>query len=116
MHQTHAATTATGHGLHHQGRSNAFGLRHEGGVALVGTEVAGQHRHAVLQRQRLGGRLAAQRANGSRRRADPGQASVHHGLREVGVFAEEAVAGVHRIGAGDACGFQQTVDAQIGFG
>ena len=64
--------------------------------------------------QRLGPGLAAQCTDGSGWRADPGQARIDHSLGEVGVLAEEAIAGVHRIGpGGTGCG-QQLVGAQIG--
>lgn len=48
--------------------------------------------------------------------ADPRQARIHHGLGEVGVLAEEAIAGVHRIGPGGAGGGEQLVGAQISVG
>ena len=44
--------------------------------------------------------LVAERLDGGRRRADPGQPGVDDRLREVGVLGQEAVAGVHRVGAG----------------
>ena len=56
----------------------------------------------MRERQRLRGRLAAERANRRRRRADPGEAGVDHGLGEVGVLAQETVARVHRVGTGGA--------------
>ena len=44
--------------------------------------------------------LVAERLDRRRRRADPGQPGVDHGLGEVGVLGEEAVARVHGVGAG----------------
>ena len=44
--------------------------------------------------------LSPRFVDGLRRRADPDQAGVDHGLGEVGVLGEEAVAGVHGVGAG----------------
>ncbi len=37
-----------------------------------------------------------------RRRPDPGQSRIDHGLREIRVLGEEAIARMHRVGAGSA--------------
>ena len=114
--QAHAAPATTRHSLDHERKADALGLSGEGFVALVGAEITGQDRHALLQGQRLGGGFSAQRVDGRRRRADPDQARVDHGLGEVGVFAQEAVAGVHRVCAAVAGGGDQLVDAQVAVG
>ena len=51
-----------------------------------------------------------------RRRADPDQAGVDHGLGEVGVLGEEAVAGVHRVGAGLLGDVDDLLDVEVGVG
>ncbi len=114
--QAHAAPSPTCHGLDHEGGADARGLGSKTFVALVLARVAGQAGHALRLGQRLGPGLAAQRADGGGRRANPGQARIDHGLGKVGVLAEEAIAGVHGIGAGGTgCG-QQFVGAQVGVG
>jgi hypothetical protein len=80
------------------------------------TGITWQARHPVHRCQRLGPRLAAQRADGRGGRADPHQAGIDHGLGKVGVLAEEAVAGVHGICARGAGSGQQLVGAQVGVG
>ncbi|VTY27425.1 Uncharacterised protein [Xylophilus ampelinus] len=73
-------------------------------------------RRADLQRDAPRLDLVAQPRDGRRRRADPGEAGVDHGLREAGVLRQETVAGVHRIGAAAAGHVEQLVDGQVGVG
>ena len=115
-HQPHAAPATAGHGLDHHRVADLGGLGGKACLGLVLARVAGQAGHALLGRQRLGRGLAAQRADGGGWRADPGQAGVLHRLGKTGVFAQKAIAGVHRVGAGGAGGGQQLVDAQIAVG
>ena len=115
-HQAHAAPAATGHRLDHHRIAHPLCLAGKARLALVIARVARQAGHVVRQGQRLGGRFAAQRADGGGRRADPGQPRIDHGLRKTGVFAQEPIARVHRIGAGGARGLQQPVNAQVAFG
>ena len=49
-------------------------------------------------------------------RADPDEAGRLHRAREAGVLGEEAVAGVHRLRPGRACGVEQLLDDQIALG
>ena len=65
-----------------------------------GIRGAGGHGRACLGGQGAGGDLVAQCLDGFWSRADPGQASIGDGLCELGVFGQEAVAGVHAVGAG----------------
>ncbi|MDT4849993.1 hypothetical protein FQZ97_841310 [compost metagenome] len=116
VHQPHATPAAARHGLDHERKADALRLGDEGLIALVLAKVPGQAGHALRQRQGFRGRLAAQRADGGGRRADPDEPGVDHGLGEVGVFTQEAVAGVHGVGAGGARGFKQLVHAQVGIG
>ena len=48
------------------------------------------------------------------RRADPDQPGIDDGLGEVGVLGEEAVAGVHRVGAGLLGDRDDLVDVEVG--
>ena len=61
---------------------------------------AGRQRGADLLGDVPGLDLVAEALDRRRRRADPDQPGVDDGLGEVGVLGEEAVAGVHRVGAG----------------
>ena len=61
---------------------------------------AGDERSAGLLRDVARADLVAERLDAPRAGADPDQAGVDDGPREVGVLGEEAVAGVHGVGAG----------------
>ena len=50
------------------------------------------------------------------RRTDPGQPGVDHGLREVGVLGQEAVARMHGVGAAARGDVEQLVDDEVGLG
>ena len=58
--------------------------------------------------------LVAERLDGLRRRADPGQARVDHRAGEVGVLGQEAVAGMHRVRAGLGRHLDDLPDVQVG--
>jgi hypothetical protein len=60
--------------------------------------------------------LVAERGDGGGRRADPGQTRVDDGLGEAGVLRQEAVAGVHGVGAGPLGDPQQLGDVEVGLG
>ena len=47
---------------------------------------------------------------------DPGEPGVDHGLGEVGVLGQEAVAGVHRVGTALAGDVEQLLDHEVGLG
>jgi hypothetical protein len=115
-HQPHAATAATRCGLHHHRIADACCLAGETLVGLVRPKIARQARHAAGLRDRLGRRLAPQRANRPDGWADPDEARIHHGLREIGVFALETIAGMDRVGARRTRGGNQLVDAQVALG
>jgi hypothetical protein len=57
--------------------------------------------------------LEAHGADAVRLRPDPYQPGVDHRLSEVGVLAEETVAGVNRLRAGLLCGLDDPVSAQV---
>ena len=113
--QPHTAPAATGRSLDHQRKAGLRGLRAQPGVVLqlaVVTRHAGNTGHL---HELSGARLVAHRANGICRRADPDQAGVHHGLREVGVLGQETVSGVHRLRPAGLCGSDDSGDVQIRF-
>jgi hypothetical protein len=60
--------------------------------------------------------LVAELLDGARRGADPGEAGVDDLLREVRVLGQEAVAGVHRVGAGAARDGEDLRDHEVGVG
>ncbi|GJO50392.1 hypothetical protein NJB1604_36460 [Mycobacterium marinum] len=63
-----------------------------------------------------GGDLVAEVADGLRAGTDPDQAGVDHGLGEVGVLRQEAVAGVDRVGAGLRGRVEELLKVQVGLG
>ena len=71
-------------------------------ASLTGSLVPGASGALACAGDVLGPGLVAERLDRRRRRADPDQPGVDHGLGELGVLGEEAVAGVHRVGAGPA--------------
>ncbi len=109
----HALATAAGAGLDQHRVADAVGLcAQERGVLLVAVVARGQ-RHAGLGHQRLGRALVAHRADGAGRRADEGDAGRRAGIGEVGILGQEAVTGVDRLRAGQACGIEQGITAQV---
>ena len=116
VHETHATATAAGDGLHEQRIPHPVCLPDERGVGLVVAEMTRHAGHARGQHAPLRAGLVAHRGDGRCRRADEHEAGVGAGLREVGAFGEEAVAGVHGVGAGALAGRQHGVDAQVRLG
>jgi hypothetical protein len=100
----HALAAAAGAGLDQHRIADLGGTLGQEVRLLAIAVVAGRQRHAGLGHQRLGGRLAAHRADRAGRRA---------GLGEVLVLGQEAVAGVNRLRAGGAGRLQDAVAAQI---
>ena len=115
-HQAHAAAAAAGRGLDHQRKADPRRLALQQARVLVRAVVARQHRHAGRGHApaRLG--LVAHRPHRRRRRADPDQAGGGDRLGQVGVLAQEAVAGMHRRGARRRAAATMRVDAQVGVG
>ena len=62
------------------------------------------------------GNLISQVTDGLGGGANPSQAGVDDGLGKVGVFRQEAIAGVDGIGAGFFCGVQNLVKDEVGLG
>ena len=77
---------------------------------------AGDQRGADLLRDVAGLDLVAEVLDRLGRRADPDQAGVDDGLREVAVLGQEAVARVHRVGAGLLGDGHDLLDVEVGVG
>ena len=75
--------------------------------------VAGDERDAGLAHEGFGGAFAAHGADGGRGRADEGESGGGAGFGEIGVFGEEAVAGVDGVGARGVGGGDDVVGAEI---
>src|SRR5438105_10588613 len=74
---------------------------------------AGHDRHARGGHAAPRLRLVAHGTDRLRRRSDEGQARLHAGLGEAPVLREEAVAGMHGVGAGFAGGGEDALDAEV---
>ena len=98
----HAASAAAGRRLDHQRKADRLGGRDQRGVALVAGSAPGMVGTPAVARDALRLGLVAHLADDGRRRPDPGQPGIDHGLREIRVLGEEAVARMHRVGAGCA--------------
>ena len=85
-------------------------------ASLTGSLVPGASGALALLRDVLGLGLVAERLDRGRRRADPDQPGVDDGLGEVGVLGEEAVAGVHGVGAGLVGDRDDLGDVEVGLG
>ena len=103
-HHAHSASAAAGGGLDQHGEL--------GGRDRLGIEI-GEHRHARSGHPLLGLDLGTHGVDGLGRRPDPGEAGVDHGAGEVRVLGQEAVAGVHGVGARLAGGLHYEVRAQV---
>ena len=110
----HALAAAAGTGLDQHRIADGRRLVGQEGRLLVVAVVAGRQRHAGLGHQRLGGRLAAHRADGRCRRADEDDAGRGAGLGELVVLRQEAVARVHGLRAGGLGGVEDLVRQQVG--
>ena len=82
---------------------------------LVVAEIAGRGRHARLLHQPLGGILQAHGIDAGGAGTDPDQPGIDHALRERGILAEEAIAGVDCLRPGLACGGDDAITDEIGF-
>ena len=112
----HAAAAAAEGGLDDDGQAVLLGKGHHLGRVLDRAGRAGHQRRADFQRDPARLHLVAERGDGVRRRADPGQAGSDHGACEVGALGQEAVARVHRVGAAARGDGDQLVDVQVGVG
>ena len=109
----HAAAATTGGGLDQHRVHHLLG----DGAGLLQRrqlpQAARHQRHAQPAHGVLGGDLVAHHADMRRGRADEGQAMRLHHLGEAGILAEEAIAGVDRLGAGDGGGGEDGSDIQV---
>ncbi len=97
----HGQTVLLREGDHLVGRLNGIGgAGHQGGAGAL-RDVARAH-------------LVAKGLDGRGAGADPGEARLDDGAREVGVLGEEAVAGVHRLGAGAHGDVDELGDVEVG--
>ena len=90
----HTAPAAAGDRLDQHGIADLVGLLLEEFGALIVAVIARRDGHARFGHQRLGRALQAHRAHRRGRRADEDDAGARAGLGEVGVLAEETVAGM----------------------
>ena len=109
----HAAPAAAEGGLDGDRHAVLLGERHHLVGVLDRVRGAGHQRRLGAGGDVAGGDLVAEVADGLRARADPDQPGVDDGLGEVGVLGEEAVPGVHGVGAGLGRGVQQLAEVQI---
>ena len=108
----HAPPAAARRGLDQKRKTQFQPLGDQHCVVILGrAQVAGGAGYAGVLHAALGQRLVAHGAHGRRRRADKHQARVQAGLGKVGVFAQKAVAGVHRVGAAAPGGVKDGVYA-----
>src|ERR1035438_4152430 len=111
----HAFAAATGHGFEQDGEAVgggevAQGVEGDGVVGARDDGCAGGDSGAA------GGGLGAHGADGGGGRSDEGDAGGFAGGGEIGVFAEESVAGVDGVGVMAAGGVEDAVDAEVAFG
>ena len=93
----HPLAAAARDRLDQDGIPDRLGLGSEAFKRLVRAEIAGRDGNTRLDHARLGRVLQAHRADARRLRPDPDEASIKHGLREVGILRQEPVPGVNRI-------------------
>ena len=109
----HAAAAASGHRLQEDGIADALREVHRVLDRVERAGAAGNRRHAHLPDGRLRDGLVAHPPDRVRRRADPLQPDLLEDLREVRVLREEAVAGMHGVGARDLRGRDERRDVQV---
>ncbi len=95
----HAAPAAARDRLDEHGIADLVGLLLEKLGALIVAVIARNDRRAGLGHQRLGRTLEAHRAHRQRRRADEDDSRAPASLGEIGVFRQEAVAGMQALRA-----------------
>ena len=110
----HAAPAAAERGLDRDGDAVLLGELDDLVGVLDRVGGAGHQRGLGAGGDVTGGDLVAEVADGLRAGPDPDQPGVEHGLGEVGVLAQEAVAGVHGVGAGLGGGVEQLLEDQVG--
>jgi hypothetical protein len=112
----HALAAAAGRGLDHHGIADAARDLHRLAVVLDDAEMAGNDVDLRLLRQLLRFDLVAHGGDGLGRRPDEDDARLLERRREGTVLRQEAIAGMHGLGAGLAAGFHDLVDQEVAFG
>ncbi|GAA4010595.1 hypothetical protein GCM10022280_04810 [Sphingomonas swuensis] len=113
--EAHALAAAAGRGLHHHRIAD---LARDPDRIVGGGDVTEEARddiHPGRLGEFLGFDLVAHRRNGIRRRADEGDVLGHQRLDEGGALGQEAVARVHRLGAGLLAGGNDEFGLEIAF-
>ncbi|MGY4295319.1 hypothetical protein ACVWXN_003414 [Bradyrhizobium sp. i1.4.4] len=112
-HDAHAAAATTGGRLHQDREADLVrGLRKRR-LVLGLAVIAGHQRHAGLLHQLLGAGLRAHRRHHRGGRADEHQARLQARPRELGIFGQETVAGMHGFRAGLSRGLDQPLDTEV---
>ncbi len=115
-HHPHPLPSPTSHRLHHHGISDLLGQCSSAFRVLERHASTGHDGHACLLHPPASLRLVAHRTDGRRRRAHPDQLSRLDCLGKRGALGQEAIAGMHRVGAGLASRGDEPLDGEIAFG
>ncbi len=116
MRDPHALAAAAGGGLDHHGIADLVGDLHRMLFVLDDAEMARHGRDVGLGGGLLGFDLVAHRGDRARIGADEDDAGLGQRARKGLALGQEAVAGMHGLGAGLAAGLDDLVDHQIAFG
>ena len=116
MRDPHALAAAAGGRLDHHGIADLVGDLHRVLVVLDDAEVARHGGDLGLGGGLLGFDLVAHRGDRARIRPDEDDAGLVQRARKSLALGQEAVAGMHRLGAGLAAGLDDLVDQQVAFG
>ncbi len=113
--QPHPLATAPGHGLDQHRIADGLRFDLQMPRILIGAVISGHHRHARFLHQMFGRRFQAHGADGARRGADKDQPCRFDHIHEIGVFGEEAIAGVNGLRTCRLGRRNDRVAAQIAF-
>ncbi len=112
--RAHAAATTAPACLEHERIADLFGLAADFIHVVAQNLGRGDDRHTGLDRDAPRAGLVAEGAHGLGLGADEGDAVGDAGIDEIGVFAEQAIAGMDRIGTAFLRHANDLVDAEIG--
>ena len=111
----HPLAAAAGHRLDQHRPTDFGGAGGQKAGSLLIAHIAGGDGDARRRHQRLCRILEAHRGDAGRAGADPDQPGIDHALCKCGVFRQEAIARMDRLGAGFAGGDDDLVAHQIAF-
>ena len=111
----HPLAAAARDRLDQHGIADRRRLRRQPIGRLIRAEITRRHRHARRDHALLGGILQPHRADAVGIRADPDNPGVDHGLREIGIFRQEAITRMDRLRARRACCGDDLLAHQIAF-